>query len=108
MQGARIFVDAARIHALALGVPQTNTADRLRAVRGAGAMGDAEVSAAVDAFYLIQRLRLQAQVLLPEGEREAANRTAPADLNRLMQSGLKEALRIARDLQQRLSLDYQL
>jgi len=108
MQGARIFIDAARIYALALGVPQTNTAERLRAVRDARAMGEAEVAAAVDAFYLIQRLRLQAQVLLPEGEREAANRIAPAKLNRLTQSGLKEALRIARDLQKRLSLDYQL
>jgi CBS domain-containing protein len=107
-QGARIFVDAARIHALALGAPQTNTADRLRAVRDARAMSEVEVAAAVDAFYLIQRLRLQAQVLLPEGEREAANRIAPAKLNRLEQSCLKEALRIARDLQKRLSLDYQL
>jgi len=108
LQGARIFVDAARIHALALGVPQTNTGDRLRAMRDARAMSEAEAAAAVDAFYLIQRLRLQAQVLLPEGEREAANRIAPADLNRLAQSCLKEALRIARDLQTRLSLDYQL
>jgi len=108
LQGARIFVDAARIHALALGVPQTNTADRLRAMRDARAMSEAEAAAAVDAFYLIQRLRLQAQVLLPEGEREAANRIAPADLNRLAQACLKEALRIARDLQTRLSLDYQL
>lgn len=108
LQGARIFVDAARIHALALGVPQTNTADRLRALRDARAMSESEAAAAVDAFYLIQRLRLQAQVRLPEGEREAANRIAPEDLNRLTQSCLKEALRIARDLQKRLSLDYQL
>jgi CBS domain-containing protein len=108
LQGARIFVDAARIHALALGLPQTNTADRLRAVRDARGMSEAEVAAAVDAFYLIQQLRLQAQVQLPEGEREAANRIAPASLNRLTRSCLKEALRIARDLQKRLSLDYQL
>jgi CBS domain-containing protein len=108
LQGARIFVDAARIHALALGAPQTNTADRLRAVRDAGAMRESETAATVEAFYLVQRLRLHAQVLLPEGEREAANRIAPAGLNRLAQSCLKEALRIARDLQKRLSLDYQL
>lgn len=108
LQGARIFVDAARIHALALGVPQTNTADRLRVLRDARALSESEAAAAVDAFYLIQRLRLQAQVRLPEGEREAANRIAPEDLNRLTQSCLKEALRIARDLQKRLSLDYQL
>jgi CBS domain-containing protein len=108
LQGARIFIDTARIYALALGASQTNTAERLRAARDALALGESEVAAAVDAFYFIQRLRLQAQVLLPEGERDAANRIAPADLNRLVQSGLKEALRIAIDLQQRLSLDYQL
>jgi len=108
LQGARIFVDAARIYALALGVPQTNTAERLRAVRDARTLSEPDVAAALDAFYLIQRLRLQAQALLPKGEREAANRIVPADLSRLVQSCLKEALRIAKDLQRRLSMDYQL
>lgn len=108
LQGARIFVDAARIYALALGVPQTNTAERLRAVRDALTLSEPDVAAALDAFYLIQRLRLQAQALLGEGEREAANRIVPADLSRLVQSCLKEALRIAKDLQRRLSMDYQL
>jgi CBS domain-containing protein len=108
LQGARIFVDAARIHALALGAPQTNTADRLRATRDARAMSEPETAAAVDAFYLIQRFRLEAQVQLPEGEGQDANRIAPEKLNRLEQSCLKEALRIARDLQKRLALDYQL
>ena len=108
LQGARIFVDAARIYALALGVPQTNTAERLRAVRDARTLSEPDVAAALDAFYLLQRLRLQAQALLPEGAQEAANRIVPEDLSRLVQSCLKEALRIARDLQKRLSLDYQL
>lgn len=108
LQGARIFVDAARIYALALGVPQTNTAERLRAVRDARTLSEPDVAAALDAFYLIQRLRLQAQALLPEGEREAANRIVLADLSRLVQSCLKEALRIAKDVQRRLSMDYQL
>ncbi len=108
LQGARIFIDAARIYALALGVTQTNTAERLRAVRDARTLSEPDVAAALDAFYLLQRLRLQAQALLPEGAREAANRIVPADLSRLVQSCLKEALRIARDLQKRLSLDYQL
>jgi CBS domain-containing protein len=108
LQGARIFVDAARIYALALGVPQTNTAERLRAVRDARTLSAPDVAAALDAFYLIQRLRVEAQALLPEGGQEAANRIVPADLSRMVQSCLKEALRIARDLQKRLSLDYQL
>lgn len=107
-QGARIFVDAARIYALAQGVPQTNTAERLHALRNVLAMSEPEVAAAVDAFYFIQRLRLQAQVLVRAGEQEAANRISPAALNRLNQACLKEALRIAKEMQQRLSMDYQL
>ncbi len=107
-QGVRIFVDVARIYALAHGLPQTNTADRLRASRAALGMNEAEAADAIEAFYLIQRLRLRQQVAQPEGEREAANRVAPERLNRLDRAALKEALRIARDLQTRLGLDYQL
>ena len=108
LQGARIFVDAARIYALAQGVTQTNTADRLRSVRGALGMNEADAAAAVEAFFLVQRLRLRNQVMQREGDPEAANRVAPDQLNRIEQAGLKEALRTAKDLQSRLALDYQL
>lgn len=107
-QGVRIFVDVARIYALARGVPQTNTADRLRALSSVAGLSETEADAASEAFYLIQRLRLQQQVARPEGERELANRVVPDRLSRLDQTALKEALRIARELQTRLSLDYQL
>ena len=108
LQGARIFIDAARIYALALGLPQTNTADRLRAARAALGMNEADAAAAVEAFFLVQRLRLQNQVAQREGEPEAVNRVAPGRLNRIEQAALKEALRTAKDLQGRLALDYQL
>jgi CBS domain-containing protein len=108
LQGARIFVDAARIYALASGAQQTNTADRLRAVRGALGMSESDAAAAVEAFFLLQRLRLQNQVAQGEGVPDAANRVAPGRLNRIEQSALKEALRTAKDLQSRLALDYQL
>jgi CBS domain-containing protein len=108
LQGARIFVDAARIYALACGAPQTNTADRLRAAGSALGMNESEAVAAVEAFFLVQRLRLQNQVVQREGGPEAANRIAPARLNRIEQAALKEALRTAKELQNRLALDYQL
>jgi len=107
-QGARIFVDAARIYALAYGAPQTNTAERLRAVRGALGMSEVDAAAAIEAFHFVQRLRLQNQVVQREGEPEAANRVAPGRLSRVEQAALKEALRTAKDLQSRLALDYQL
>jgi len=107
-QGARIFVDAARIYALAYGAPQTNTAERLRAVRSAAGMNEPEAVAAIEAFFLVQRLRLQNQIAQREGDPEAANRVSPGRLNRIEQAALKEALRTAKDLQSRLALDYQL
>jgi len=111
--GVRIFVDAARVLALANGLRETNTADRLRAVRTAGAHPASEIEALVDAFYFLQSLRLQRQAQAPEA-REAgrgasedlANRLDPDQLNGFEQSALKEAFRLARLLQSRLELDF--
>lgn len=105
LQGARIFVDAARIYALAKGLPQTSTAERLR---GSSSEGATEAASAVEAFYLIQRLRLEAQLLGFGAGEETVNRIALGRLDRVTQAALKEALRVARDLQSRLALDYQL
>jgi CBS domain-containing protein len=112
--GARIFVDAARVLALAHGLRQTNTAHRLRAYREARDQPRADVDALVDAFYFIQGLRLRLQARAPEarpGGRSAGedltNRIDPDALNAFEQAGLKEALRQARLLQGRLELDFQ-
>jgi len=112
--GARIFVDAARVLALAQGLRETNTADRLRAFSDARGLAPAETDALIDAFYFIQGLRLRKQALAPEaraGARSAAedvaNRIDPDQLNAFEQSALKEAFRLARQLQNRLELDFQ-
>jgi CBS domain-containing protein len=100
LHGVKVFVDAARVYALAHGLPQTNTADRLRAA--ARHIGLRDVDAIADAFYVIQSLRLRIQ---KDG---SENRVAPEKLNRLERATLKEALRLGRELQERLALDYQL
>lgn len=112
--GARIFVDAARVLALAQGLRETNTADRLRAFRDIRGLLPAETEALIDAFYFIQGLRLRKQALAPEarsGGRSAAedlaNRVDPDELNAFAQSALKEAFRLARQLQSRIVLDFQ-
>ena len=104
--GARVFVDVARVLALAAEVPHTNTAQRLRYAGAKLALTAAEIGSAVDAFYFVQQLRLRAQ-LLASG-RAGANRIEPARLNQVDASMLKEAFRQARKLQSRLALDYQL
>jgi CBS domain-containing protein len=96
-RGSRLFVDAARVLALAHEVEATSTAERLRAVAGPADLGDEGVAALVDGFHFIHLLRLRHQRrTLGPGR---ANRVDPDDLNDLDRSVLKEALRQARRLQ---------
>ena len=106
LHGAKVFVDAARVYALAHGLQQTNTAERLRAAAHYLHTSEQELSATVDAFYCVQSLRLRIQARSPEAGLE--NRVALESLNRLERATLKEALRVGRELQSRLALDYQL
>ncbi|MFZ2854128.1 MAG: DUF294 nucleotidyltransferase-like domain-containing protein [Rhodocyclaceae bacterium] len=104
LHGSRPFVDAARIYALARGVPDTNTVERLRAAAGTIGMPARETAALVDAFYHIQRLRLEHQVGGSAGE--SPNRVNPDQLHELDRLILKESLKQAHSLQQRLARDY--
>jgi CBS domain-containing protein len=112
LHGARPFVDAARIYALAHGLPQTSTSDRLRAAGEDGALGVAETQSQVAAFTFVQSLRLRAQAgpvaVSGSAATDLANRVDPERLNALERRTLKEAFRIARELQNRLALDYRL
>ena len=102
IQGTRVITDAARIYALASGVDETNTAARLRGASDALGMAAAEVEAIAEAFYHLLHFRLENQ--LESGP--APNRVAPRKLNEFDRRVLKESLRQARRLQQRLALDY--
>jgi CBS domain-containing protein len=105
--GVRLFVDAARIYALAQGLPQTNTVERLRAAGPGTRMSAEVVEATVAAFLAIQQLRLRNQASQEALSEDTANRIDPDKLNELDRHILKESLRLARKLQQRLALDYQ-
>jgi CBS domain-containing protein len=105
---ARLFVDAARIMALASDVRQTGTAQRLRAAGIAIKMSEGEIASAVDAFFFIQQLRLHNQLSNDAATRAQANCVVPESLNEIDRRILKESLRQARKLQARLALDYQL
>jgi CBS domain-containing protein len=105
--GSRPFVDAARILALANGVPHTSTAMRLRAAADALALDDAAATAMIDGFHFIHLLRLRNQ-LDPGARPGGANRIDPRRLNELDRHVLKEAFRQARRLQARLAREYEL
>ena len=107
LYGVRPFIDAARVYALAFGLAQTGTAERLRAATGELRMAPPEMAAIIDAFFFIQKLRLRIQAR-PGTEAESANRIDPGALNAFERRSLKEAFRQGRRLQQRLALDYDL
>ena len=102
--GCRPFVDAARIYALALGLPETSTAGRIRAAGAALRWDSRKCDALVEALEFIQQLRLRRQ-RVPGAP---ANRVSPDDLNDLERAFLKESFRQARRLQHRLQTSYQL
>jgi CBS domain-containing protein len=107
LQGAAIFVDAARLYSLAHGNSATSTRERLQA---AGlAMGvAAEADNWIGAFEFIQMLRLRAQVdPQAQGARSNPNRIVLATLNALDRRVLRESFKVARELQQRMRLDYE-
>lgn len=106
--GARLFIDVARIFALATGLHNTNSVQRIRLAGKRLGMGREEIAAIVDGFNFIQLLRLRHQHFENERGRAGDNFVNPEQLNELDRRILKESFRQARKLQQRLKLDYQL
>jgi len=105
-QGARPFIDAARVLALANGIAATHTTQRLRlaALHHGSAR---EMEAMIESFQFIQTLRLARQFeSLEDGG--PPNQIEIATLNELDRRILKESFRQARKLQSRLKLDYAL
>ena len=111
LHGTAIYVDAARLYALAHGVAATSTRERFEAVARAMGVPAQEAGAWIGGFEYLQLLRLQVQL-----ERDSRQAVDAADgnpnlvdvraLNYIDRRVLKESLRVARRLQQRIELDY--
>lgn len=105
--GARLFVDAARVLALAAGVAHAGTARRLREAGARLNIPADEIASITEGFFFVQALRLRNQ-LAADVPPERANRINPYLLNEVDRRILKESLRQARKLQSRIALDYRL
>jgi CBS domain-containing protein len=104
--GSRIFVDAARIFALASGVRSVNTSSRLGDSAPSAGFTAHELVAVDAAFSHILRLRLSHQLAAGPAAVEAGQGIPLDSLNDFDKAILKEALRQAKRLQQRLKLKY--
>ncbi|MBL8286950.1 MAG: hypothetical protein JNL85_03115 [Rubrivivax sp.] len=107
LSGSALFVDAGRLWALAHRLGEVGTEGRLRAAARALRVPAGEAAAWVAGFRTLQQLRLRAQ-----GRRLATAQTAARawvpwrELDADARQSLRGALRAARLVQQRMTLDY--
>ena len=104
MSGTAIFVDVARLYALAHGVAETNTRRRFEAVATYLNAGAQESEGWCTSFEFLQMQRLQAQLRADSAQ---PNLVEPAQLNDIDRRVLKECVRVMRRLQQRVELDFE-
>jgi CBS domain-containing protein len=107
LNGATLFVDAARIFTLAHGIDEVNTERRLRAAAPLLSVPPREVDAWIAAYYHIQGLRLRRQTECMRQGLPADNRIDPYALNDFDRRVLVTALEQARTIQARIALDHQ-
>lgn len=108
VNAVQIFVEAARIFALASGVTATSTAARLRDSHEAMHVPAAEMEGWRRAFCAIQGLRLRLNAQQMRDGTAVHNHLDPSTLEQSARVILKDALRQARDLQNCLASRFSL
>jgi CBS domain-containing protein len=98
---------AARVHALALGVPETGTLDRLAGASAHGVVTAAELGDLADAWEVLGRLRLRHQLACLAAGAEPDNHIDPALLGKADRLLLKEAFRTVEWLQSSIEERFQ-
>jgi CBS domain-containing protein len=106
--GVTLFVDAARVFALANGVTRGNTKQRLLTVGDLCRWPQSEVNAWADAFSFLQSLRIRHQLEARRDGGQSHNRINPYDLNNLDRKFFLESLRQAGALQKRMAHEYKM
>jgi CBS domain-containing protein len=106
VRGVNVFVDAARIYALASGITSTRTHNRFMEAAQVRNWPDSIVSAWTESFHFLQGLRIRHQHHLRNSGQTAHNRIDLRKLNRLEQKVCIESFKQARSLQKQLELDF--
>ena len=105
LRGTAIYVDAARIYSLAFGIQETNTRRRLDAAGPLLKLAETEYGSWVSGFEFLQMLRLRIQ-LETDTAQTTPNEILVATLNDIDRRILRESIKVAHRIQQRLQLDY--
>ena len=101
------IIDMARIYALAEGLKEISTEDRLRAAAGTPSLSQGGAANLLDAFEFISNLRLEHQAAQIEAGGSPDNFMSPKQLSRLEREHLKDAFKVVQTMQATLELRYQ-
>jgi CBS domain-containing protein len=109
LKGRGVFpmTQAMRAYALSLGLPQTNTVDRLLAVGQRDVFSPAEVTELRDAYEVVFRIRMMHQIACVEAGRPPDNLIDPSALSKMDRLLLREAFRSLAWLQKALADRFQ-
>jgi CBS domain-containing protein len=103
--GVLPIVALARWAAMVAGVTNASTAERLRAAGAAGSLSQADAHTLLDAFELLNNLRLDHQVQQLRAGEPPDDHVSPDELSGLMRTHLKEAFRAVSSVQRRVSTE---
>ena len=105
--GVHAVIELARVYALANGVAEVNTIERLRAVAGLGKLSAERVEDLIDAFEFISYVRLRHQARQRQRGEAPDNHVNPEELSSFEKRHLRDAFGIIRTMQQGLAYAYQ-
>lgn len=105
-RGVIPIIDIVRIHALANGLFEVNTIDRLRALVDCKAMTIVDSRNIQDALQLLMQLRLTHQAQDIVKGKAPNNYINPASLSKIVAKQLKDTFGIVKDAQQGIKLKY--
>ena len=105
-RGVIPIIDIVRLHALANGLFEVNTIDRLRALVDCKAMTIVDSRNLQDALQVLMQLRLVHQAEEIVNGQTPSNYVNPASLSKIVAKQLKDAFGIVKDAQQGVKLKY--
>lgn len=106
--GLAPIVDLSRIYALAEGIEEVSTIERLKRVRGSQALTRESADDLLEAFDFISNLRMKHQAQQINIGVDADNFMAPSEISKLERSHLKGAFKVIQNLQNYVERSYKI